>query len=71
MIDKVQFIFTSAAICLLVILMATTLTLAQDEPPGGDDGGDPDIPIDGGISLLLAAGAAYGIKKVHQYKQNQ
>jgi hypothetical protein len=25
----------------------------------------PVIPIDGGISLLLAAGAAYGIKKVY------
>ena len=26
-------------------------------------GPDPDAPIDGGLSLLLAAGAAYGVKK--------
>jgi hypothetical protein len=30
-------------------------------PP--DPGGDPGAPIDGGLSLLLAAGAGYGIKR--------
>jgi hypothetical protein len=30
---------------------------------------DPDdTPIDGGLSLLLAAGSAYGIKKYRNYK---
>ena len=28
-----------------------------------DPGGGPDAPIDGGLSVLLAAGAAYGVKK--------
>jgi hypothetical protein len=28
-----------------------------------DPGCGPDCPIDGGLSLLLAAGAGYGIKK--------
>ena len=27
-----------------------------------------DAPIDGGLSLLLAAGAAYGAKKVYDFK---
>lgn len=27
------------------------------------------IPIDGGISLLLAAGAAYGVKKVRENRK--
>lgn len=32
---------------------------------------DPeDTPIDGGLSLLLAAGTAYGIKKYRNYKKN-
>ncbi len=26
------------------------------------------VPIDGGLSLLLAAGAAYGAKKVYEFK---
>ena len=31
----------------------------------GDPGGNPDVPIDGGISLLILAGAALGAKKMH------
>ena len=34
----------------------------------GDPGGDPDnpgIPLDGGLSILIAAGAAYGGKKLY------
>lgn len=35
-----------------------------------DPGGGPDAPLDGGLGMLLAAGAAYGIKKYrHQRKQ--
>ena len=26
--------------------------------------GDPDLPLDGGLSILLVAGALYGIKKL-------
>lgn len=34
----------------------------------GLPGDDPDVPIDGGVSLLLAAGAVYGLKKIRQLK---
>ncbi len=38
--------------------------------PGGDGdlSGDPDaaVPIDGGSTLLLAAGVAYGTRRVRQ-----
>lgn len=38
----------------------------------GDPGDDPDAPIDGGLSLLVAAGVGYGIKKVKDSrKKNQ
>ncbi len=30
-----------------------------------------DVPIDGGISLLVAAGAAYGVKKISKLQQNK
>lgn len=35
--------------------------------------GNPDtpVPLDGGISLLIAAGAAYGGKKLYQAKKAQ
>lgn len=36
--------------------------VGSDAPPFDPD--DPDVPIDGGIGLLLAAGAGYGLKKI-------
>ncbi|HCX23072.1 MAG: hypothetical protein CMB80_20475 [Flammeovirgaceae bacterium] len=33
-------------------------------------GAPPDTPIDGGLSLLLLAGGAYGIKKLRDHKRN-
>lgn len=30
---------------------------------------DPDVPIDGGVSLLIAAGVAYGVKKALHNKK--
>ena len=38
----------------------------------GDPGYDPDAPIDGGISILVAAGVGYGLKKANdQRKKNK
>ena len=39
--------------------------------PGGDPPTDPDaeVPFDGGLSVLLAAGAAYGTKKAVDYRK--
>jgi len=44
-------------------------------PPGGGGGGapcwpPPCVPIDGGISFLLVAGALYGSKKVYELSKN-
>lgn len=44
-------------------------------PPGGGPGGPPCwpppcVPIDGGISFLLVAGALYGGKKVYDISKN-
>ena len=41
---------------------------------GSRDGNSPpppeDTPIDGGLTVLLAAGAAYGVKKYREHKKN-
>jgi hypothetical protein len=34
-----------------------------------DPGGGPDAPIDGGLTLLIAAGTAYGVKKYRDHKK--
>ncbi len=53
--------FTLRFILALSLLFASTAVMAQlpPEPPAGPES----VPIDGGLSLLLAAGAALGGKK--------
>ncbi|MBS1749102.1 MAG: hypothetical protein JST63_04315 [Bacteroidetes bacterium] len=36
-----------------------------------DPGQDPDVPIDGGVSLLIAAGVAYGAKKAYDKRKKE
>ena len=47
---------------LLAIVAIVMPALAQGAPPA--------TPIDGGLSLLLAGGAAYGAKKLYDYRKN-
>lgn len=49
----------------LVIGMITVpvFVMAQADDPVED------VPFDGGVSLLVAAGVAYGLKKVHEKKK--
>ncbi len=66
-----------AAALIAVTLLTINLTLAQTPPPpngGGDPGsGNTPVgggaPIAGGIGILLALGAAYGGKKVWEYRK--
>lgn len=47
------------SICLPLLLQAQ-----------GDPGMDPDpIPLDGGLSMLIAAGVAYGAKKAYDKRK--
>lgn len=50
---------------LLVFLCITSITFAAAPPPPPPPGcwPPPCIPIDGGVSILLIAGAMYGAKK--------
>ncbi|MEO5893060.1 MAG: hypothetical protein ABIQ31_22610 [Ferruginibacter sp.] len=34
-----------------------------------DPYGDPDAPIDGGVSLLVAVGVGYGVKKIRDERK--
>jgi len=58
------------------LVMITLISYAQPAgggPPGGPAGGGPPcwpppcVPVDGGISFLLALGAAFGAKKAYQH----
>ncbi|SDY68462.1 PID-CTERM protein-sorting domain-containing protein [Hymenobacter psychrophilus] len=54
---------------LLPLLLVSTALLAQGPGPGGPTPNSPTaVPIDGGASLLLAAGAAYGLRRLRQHR---
>ncbi|NVN94135.1 MAG: hypothetical protein HXX18_02505 [Bacteroidetes bacterium] len=69
-------------IILSVLIAISTISLyAQPIPPpgggvtgaghglNGNQGGNG-APIDGGLSILLALGGIYGVKKIFKYKKN-
>ncbi len=52
-------------ICLLCLFSAT----AYAQGPGFDDDVVDQVPIDGGLSALVVAGAAYGVKKLKDIRK--
>jgi len=54
---------------LFFVLGLALAGICQNDPPPFNSGDPSPIPVDGGVSLLLAAGAAYGIKKVRDNKK--
>jgi hypothetical protein len=66
-----------SAALITITLLTINLSFAQTPPPpngGGDPGsGNTPVgggaPIAGGIGILLALGAAYGGKKVYDYRK--
>lgn len=47
---------------ILPLLLLSLQTMGQGAPPA--------TPIDGGLSILLAAGGAYGLKKLKDHRRN-
>ena len=54
---------------ILSFLIVTLPHLAIAQPDPGCDPLDPACPIDGGLSLLIAAGAGLGVKRL--FKENK
>ena len=53
-------------ICTLVMVLGLTKVWSQPPPP------DPpaDVPIDGGLSFLIAGGVGYGLYRIKKAKGN-
>jgi hypothetical protein len=59
-------------LCVMMVILTFIPTLVHATPPDlGCDPLDPACPIDGGLSLLLAAGVGYGIKKVRDTRKKE
>ena len=58
-------VFALAIFAVLIVFP----NLAHALPP--DPGGDPDtgVPLDGGLSILVAAGVGYGAKKIRDARK--
>jgi hypothetical protein len=64
---KFQKLFSIVILVLALSIPVLVHAGAGDNPDG--PGGDPGVPVDGGLSLLLAAGVGYGVKKVRDSRK--
>ena len=63
---KAKYFFIAA------IFFAFSSVCSAQEGPGGTDVGNPDdvnVPFDGGVSILVAAGIGYGARKAYTAKK--
>ena len=58
----------AAIVTIIMTLVFVAPLLAQPAGPGGDP--DIAVPIDGGVSLLVVAGIAYGAKKAYDKRKS-
>lgn len=59
---RISRIMAASMLCIFIFTAGTVQAQAPDEPSTDD----PAVPVDGGISLLLAAGTAYGARRLRQ-----
>jgi hypothetical protein len=55
----------------LLIIMLISIHTAMAQDPGDPSADDPAAPLDGGISLLMVAGAAYGARRLKRNKEEE
>ena len=55
---------------IIIIILVNPLGITAQPVDPGCDPLDPACPIDGGLSLLIAAGVGLGAKRAYQLKKN-
>lgn len=68
-VKNLKLMLVTAMITIPSLLWAQTPT--DPPPPADPPQNDADLPFDGGVSLLVAAGIGYGLKKVHDRKKTE
>lgn len=67
---KIAIQLLGMAVILGACLLSPVSMIAQGPPDSNTEiFTDPDLPIDGGIGFLIAAGIGYGIKKVRDERK--
>ena len=65
-----SFVLTHLLPLLALLLVAGGVVLAQPGSTGPVPSTATAVPLDGGVSLLLAGGVAYGIKRLRNRRKN-
>ena len=68
---KNNFLLQSLGAAALGLLLAATTAQAQPGSGGPTPQNPTTVPIDGGASLLLASGVAYGLKKLRDRRRTR
>lgn len=63
--------FKYGVIAVIMIIIVGLLVPIRSKAQLDDFTGDPDSPIDGGVSILIAAGVGYGIKKAKENRKQK
>jgi hypothetical protein len=63
-VDVMKTKYLIAAVTVFLMTACMNLCIAQGDDNPDDPGPLPDTPVDGGVTLLLAAGVAYGVRRV-------
>jgi hypothetical protein len=62
----------SISTLIIIIAFSCLPSLSQAQRgPGGDPDANTEIPFDGGLTLVLAAGAGYAIKKARDKRKRE
>ncbi len=67
MINKINRNQLIKIIYLFMVILAITVIKIYAQP--SSPGGEVDAPIDGGLSLLIAGGVGYGVKKIREKRR--
>ncbi len=73
---KYLFLNMTMVFLFMFISLVSNAQLVLPRPLGGGPSGTglegpPEVPVDGGLSIVLAVGAGYGAKKLRQYKKRK
>jgi hypothetical protein len=68
---KLQFLFKTLMLCIALTFIGSLPSYATNNPDPWADPDSNDVPVDGGLSLFIAAGVGYGIKKAKDLKKRK
>lgn len=70
---KLKSYLVTKLIMVAVMCLPTVLLFAQGDPGGDPDPNPPngDVPFDGGVTLLIAAGIGYAAKKAYDKRKRK